>query len=89
MDVPEGADTAAVGIGQWVPGIDFGGFTERTMSKTYASENGSKAVPAAASANGAAKAQSQLLREGQGTEHVGGGAAAAQSKLLQSGVKVL
>ena len=39
MDVPEGADEAAVGIGQWVPGITFGKFTERTMKKTYQSNN--------------------------------------------------
>lgn len=51
MDVPEGADAAAVGIGQWVPGISFGHFTERTMQKTYSSNS---TVPVHVQANGTA-----------------------------------
>jgi len=35
MDAPLGAKAEDIRVGQWVPGIDFGEFTRRTLEKTY------------------------------------------------------
>jgi len=35
MDAPPGVGPAAVAVGQWVPGLDFGAFSERTFAKYY------------------------------------------------------
>jgi hypothetical protein len=40
MDLPEGADAARVGVGQWRPGLNFGQFSELTI-RNYYGVNGS------------------------------------------------
>lgn len=35
MDAPAGARPEDVGIGQWRPGLDFGGFSELTFNAYY------------------------------------------------------
>jgi isopenicillin N synthase-like dioxygenase len=35
MDLPPGVVPEEVEVGAWTPGLDFGAFTERTISKNY------------------------------------------------------
>eukprot|EP00887_Chlorella_sp_A99_P004815 scaffold4.g4815.t1 len=48
MALPEGADAAAAGVGQWRPGISFGEFSERTFQAYYSAAYASAAATAAA-----------------------------------------
>ncbi len=59
MDVPAGADASSVGVGQWVPGLTFGEFAERTVGNYYKTLR----VPPASASAGAGAATAGLLVE--------------------------
>ena len=40
MDIPAGAEAAKVGVGQWLPGLDFGQFSELTVKQYYSNGKG-------------------------------------------------